>query len=128
MKTLALTIHFEDGVDTRATRQFIEGALSHFPGVRGMTVQQPPEVLPLVSVDSEEEQSPLMIRLEYLCPQQLLKQHHLPLHDLHKLPPLTPAAALRLLKVPVPYTQALRTEMDYLAALMHASRPLDPSA
>jgi hypothetical protein len=123
-KTLALTIHFEDGADPRATRQFIEGAISHFPGVRGMTMQQPPDVLPLASVDSAKPESPLMVRVEYLCPKLVLQQHHLPMHDLHKLPCLTPAQALRLLKVPVPIEQPYRTELDYLAALMHASKPL----
>lgn len=124
MKTIALTIQFEDSVDTRAVRQFIEGGLSHVPGFRSLGVQVPPTVLPLVSVDSKGMESPLMVRVEYLCPKKVLAYHHLPMHDLHKLPALTPAQALALTEPSSPHRVPI-TEVDYLAALMHASRPLN---
>lgn len=101
MKTLALTIQFEDSVDVKAARQFVEGAVSHVPGYRAVTVQEPPEVMPLLgdgTVATSRENSKLLVRMKFLCPKQAELNHGQSLSMLASRGGVTPSEALALVE------------------------------
>jgi hypothetical protein len=121
MKTLALTIQFEDSVELRAVRQLVEGACSTIPGFRACKAQLPPEVMPLQGGPSGVgEKAPMMIRMEFLCSTQAQKNHGQSLASLAERGGLHPSEALAL-NLGLPYRSVPVT--DALQALLMCTKP-----
>jgi hypothetical protein len=121
MKTLALTVQFEDSVELRAARQLVEGAMSTIAGFRACTAQEPSPLMPLQSSGSFGPNAPLCVRMEFLCADQAMRNHGQTLERLAERGGLNPSEAVAL-NLRAPYRSL--PVADALQALLQCAKPL----
>jgi hypothetical protein len=122
MKTLALTVQFEDSVELRAARQLVEGAMSTIAGFRAVKTQEPQPLMPLQAGNgSFGSNAPLCVRMEFLCADQAMRNHGQTLELLAERGGLHPSEAVAL-NLRAPYRSL--PVADALQALLQCAKPL----